>query len=290
MNNRRGFTLIELIFSLFMMVVVVAGIYSLMVTVYRVTRRQTEMANVQGNLRAGMQLVQSELQEIYTDAALGESDIVDLTPATEITYEAMRGVGETCGITAGGGAIKIRQSSYSGREPVAVRDRLLLFQDRDTLIATDDTWLARDITSVVEGTCTIAPATASWDLTVPALLGTDLVGGGNPLVFAPGPVRTIERMQMGLVTDGGSDWLGIRSVNTGDEPNLIPVIGPLVPGGLEFSYEDGDTDPTSDLVQVKTILIKLWGISARTVTTGLGSALGNPRDSIVVRVQLRNSR
>jgi type II secretory pathway pseudopilin PulG len=290
MNNRRGFTLIELIFSLFMMVLVVAGIYSLMITVYRVTRRQTEMANVQGNLRAGMQLVQSELQEIYTDAALGESDIVDVTPATEITYEAMRGVGETCGITAGGGAIKIRQSTYSGREPARVRDRLLLFQDRDTLIATDDTWLLRDITEVAEGTCTVGPATASWDLTVPALLGTDLVGGGNPLVFAPGPVRTIERMQMGLVTDGGSDWLGIRSVNNVDEPNLIPVIGPLAPGGLDFSYENGDTDPTSDLVQVKTILVKLWGISARTVTTGLGSALGNPRDSIVVRVQLRNSR
>ena len=75
MTARRGFTLVELLIALVMMVLVAGGIYSLMVTTHRVSRKQTEISNLQGNLRGGLNLVQSELQEIYTDAAVGASDI-----------------------------------------------------------------------------------------------------------------------------------------------------------------------------------------------------------------------
>lgn len=298
MSNRRGFTLIELMLSLFLMVIVAGGIYGLMVTVYRVTRRQTEISNVQGNLRAGMQLMQSELQEIYTNAAGLDSDITPPLSATAINYSGMRGIGETCGITAGGGVVQIRQSSYSGRKPTATRDRLLLFQDRDTLLSTDDAWIEEPITEVTDGICTILPAEASWILTVPGLLADELidpVGLVEPWVFAPGPVRTLETMEMGLVTDAGKDWLGIRSVSAGED-ELIPVVGPLsvvgalTASGLEFTYYNGDGDKTGVASDIKTIILKLRGISAQTVSTGMGSAVGNPIDSVVVRVQLRNSR
>lgn len=292
MSNRRGFTLIELLFSLFMMVIVAGGIYSLMVTVYRVTRKHTEISKVQGSLRAGMELTKSELQEIYTDAAVGASDIVNGT-ATAITYTSMRGIGETCGITPGGGGVQIRQTSYSGRVPEQTgRDFLLLFQDKDTLVSTDDVWLPRPITGVTPGTCTILPADPSWDLTVPALTAADLidpVGGVDPLVHAPGPIRTAETMEMGLVTDAGEDWLGIRSVS-GLEPTLTPVMGPLEPGGVDFRYLDGAENQTGTWSAVKSIVLKLRGISPELVNTGLGSALATKTDSVVVRVHLRNSR
>lgn len=287
MNNRRGFTLIELLLSLFMMIIVAGGIYRLMVTVYRVTRKQTEISNVQGNLRTGMQLVQSELQEIYTDAALGASDIV--TPGDElIRYSSMRGIGETCGLAAG--EVRIRKPSYSGRIPAAGRDRLLLFQDRDTLTTSDDTWLPRDFDGVTEGTCTVGAADESWILSVPGLVATDLVEpvSGVPLVFAPGPLRTIEIMEMGLITDGGKDWLGIRAVGITGEDALVPVIGPV--DSLKFEYRDGSSATTGNTAAVKTIVVKLWGISAQSANTNLGSTVGNFRDSVVVRVQLRNSR
>lgn len=295
MNNRRGFTLIELLLSLFMMVVVAAGLYSLMVTVYRVTRRHTEMSNVQGNLRAGMQLMQSELQEIYTDAAGLDSDILTLGQSV-INYWAMRGAGETCGITAGGGSLQIRVPGYSGRKPDVTRgDELLLFQDRDTTTLADDQWLKLPITGVADGTCAVGNPDASWDLTVPALTAGDLVepvGGVDPWVFTPGPIRTREHMEMGLIADGGQDWLGLRS--TLIEPSLIPVVGPLTAANGEpavtFAYFDGLTSLTGDVNTVKTIVLKLRGISAQLVNTGLGSAQGNPQDSVTVRVQLRNSR
>jgi len=291
MTGRRGFTLVELLIALIMMVLVAGGIYSLLVTTHRVSRKQTEISNLQGNLRGGLNLVQSELQEIYSDAAVGISDINVMT-AGSLDYMAMRGIGESCGLTMGGGAVQIRQdTSYSGRKPVAGRDRLLLFQDQDTLTSSDDVWLNVPITNVGDGVCTIGVADPSWDLLVPDLLADNLVHSvsGDQLVFAPGPIRTVERMELGLVNDAGKDWLGIRSQSLG-EATLVPVIGPLIPGGLEFLYYDGNSDPTGLPSAVKTIVVKLHGISAELVTTGLGSTLGKPRDSVMVRVQLRNSR
>ncbi|HSE68382.1 MAG TPA: hypothetical protein VLB12_15440, partial [Gemmatimonadales bacterium] len=284
-------TLVELLIALVMMVLVAGGIYSLLVTTHRVSRKQTEISNLQGNLRGGLNLVQSELQEIYTDAAVGESDINAMTAAS-LDYDAMRGIGESCGLTLGGGAIQIRQDGYSGRQPDGTgRDRLLLFQDRDTLVASDDVWLDLPITGVAEGVCTVGAADPSWVVTVPSLLADHLIDpvSGNALVFAPGPVRTVERMELGLVNDAGKDWLGIRS-SSGGEAALIPVLGPLTASGLDFKYFDGGNVETLVPSAVKTIVVKLRGISAEQVTTGLGSTLGKPEDSVLVRVQLRNSR
>jgi prepilin-type N-terminal cleavage/methylation domain-containing protein len=288
---RRGFTLVELLIALVMMVLVAGGIYSLMVTTNRVSRKQTEISNLQGNLRGGLNLVQSELQEIYTDAAVGLSDISVMT-ATSLQYDAMRGIGEICGVTLGGGAVQIRQDGYSGRPPVPGRDRLKLFQDRDTLLSSDDVWLDRAIGGInPNGVCTVGALGPSWDLLVPGLLADDLIDAvsGNPLLFAPGPVRTVEQMELGLVNDAGKDWLGIRS-SSGGEATLIPVIGPLTASGLEFKYYDGGYGETLAPSAVKTIVVKLRGVSAQQVTTGLGSTLGSPEDSVLVRVQLRNSR
>ena len=291
MTGRRGFTLVELMVALVMLLLVSGGIYSLLLTTQRVTRKQAEISNLQGNLRGGLNLVQSEIQEIYTDAAVGVSDIITMS-GSSLEYLAMRGFGESCGLTMAGGAVQIRQdSSYSGRAPVPARDRLLLFQDQDTLVSTDDTWLDLPITGVGAGVCTVGAADPSWDLLVPSLLADNLVHpvSGKQLVFAPGAVRTVERMELGLVNDAGKDWLGIRS-HSGAEPSLIPVIGPLTASGLEFLYFDGSNNPTLLPEAVKTIIVKLRGVSAEVVSTGLGSALGKPEDSVLVRVQLRNSR
>jgi prepilin-type N-terminal cleavage/methylation domain-containing protein len=287
---RRGFTLVELLIALVMMVLVAGGIYSLMVTTHRVSRKQTEISNLQGNLRGGLNLVQSELQEIYTDAAVGASDISIMT-ATSLQYDAMRGIGESCGLTVGGGAVQIRQDGYSGRAPLAGRDRLKLFQDRDTLLSSDDVWLDLPISNVSVGVCTVGAPGPSWNLLVPLLLADHLIDAvsGNPLLFTPGPVRTVEQMELGLVNDAGKDWLGIRS-SSGGEAALIPVIGPLTASGLEFTYYDGGNGETGAPSAVKTIVVKLRGVSAEQVTTGLGSTLGSPEDSVLVRVQLRNSR
>jgi prepilin-type N-terminal cleavage/methylation domain-containing protein len=284
MSNRRGFTLIELLIALLLLVIVGGVIYNLLVTVQRVSRRQTSVSNMQGNLRGGVQLIQSELQELATYSGAATTDINSMS-ASLINYNAMRGLGETCGVTTS--TVKIRQSSYTGvRNPSSSNEQLLLYVDNDSTLTSDDVWIPLAITSVGTGTCTSGAATASWDLSVTVPYTGAQITAWIPV---PGPVRTIERMELGKVTDSGNDWLGLRSVTAG-EANLIPVIGPLTTSGLSFAYYDGTGATTAVTSAVKTIVVTLRGITADLVNTGVGSALSNPTDSLVVRVQLRNSR
>lgn len=284
MSDRRGFTLVELLIACLLLVMVAGVMYNLLITVQRVSGRQTSMSNLQGNLRGGVQLIESELQELATYSGAATTDINSMS-ATLINYNAMRGLGEICGITPT--LVQIRQSSYSGvRDPSSSSEQLLLYVDHDSTQTTDDTWVPLPITGIGAGTCTVGAATASWDLAVSVPLTAAQIADSIPV---PGPVRTLERMEIGKVTDSGNDWLGIRSVTAG-EATLVPVVGPLTTNGLEFTYYDGAGNPTGVTSQVKTIVIKLRGISAELVHTGIGSDVGSPTDSLVIRVQLRNSR
>jgi prepilin-type N-terminal cleavage/methylation domain-containing protein len=280
MRNRRGFTLIELLVALILLIIVGGGLYQVLITVQRVSQKQAAVSSLQGNLRAGMQLIQGELQEIATNATASPatSDITAMT-STLLTYNAMRGVGETCEVSAT--LVKVRKSSYSGRDPVATRDALRLYTDADTTLITDDTWPSYAI-SGVNGAAACPDGAAAWGLTV-----TTIPTPTN--VWVPGPIRTYETMQIGLVNDAGQDWLGIRSIS-GSEATLVPVVGPLTSTGLNFAYFAADGSVTATTTAVKAIRITLFGITDRTVATGLGSARGIPRDTLMFQVQLRNSR
>jgi prepilin-type N-terminal cleavage/methylation domain-containing protein len=281
LDPRRGFTLIELLVSLILLVIVGGGLYTTLITVQRVSRKQAEVSNMQGNLRAGMQLVQSELSEVSTNATAPSSDIESMS-ATAIRYRAMRGIGEACetGLTS----VKIRQPTWSGRAPTAATDSLYIFWDVDSTKTVDDIWLARGFTAANSSTCPDG-VTASWTL---PLGGLGLSSAQLLQIYLPSPIRTWEPMEIGSVTDNGQLWLGIRAVNT--EATLVPVVGPLAANGLNLEYRDKDGNPTADVNLVKSILITMRGITDRTVSTGLGGTIGNVTDSLQVRVELRNSK
>lgn len=288
-QSRRGFTLIELLVALILLVLVGGGIYGVLNTVQRVTGKQTQSAAIQGNLRTGIQLIQSELQEISTNSGDDSSDIISMS-GTLLRYRAARGIGVTCG-TPTAINIKIRSSSYSGlREPVANRE-LWIFWDKDTLLTSDDKWSPVTITSVGASTC--PDGATAYDLTVsgmliPPLDLTDLTGVPS-LGAGSIPVRVYETMEIGPVTDAGQEWLGIRSVSAG-EADLVPVAGPLTASGIEFSYYEKDGDPTTALDDVTTIRIFLRGASTRNVHTKMDGTIGALTDSLTIRAQLRNSQ
>jgi hypothetical protein len=238
------------------------------------------MANVQGNLRSGIQLIQSELQEIATNSVAGTSDINSMTP-TLINYRAMRGIGETCAPTTTTALTVRADSSYKGRTPTATRDGALVYLDTDSTTTADDTWLPVAITGVAASTC--SDGSAAWRVSV-ALTPAQVAR-----IYDPSPIRTYEVMEIGKVTDNGQDWLGIRSVSSGTEAVLVPAIGPLTSSGLSLSYFNSAGAVTATASAVKTILITLRGLSDQPVNTGFGGIVGNPTDSLQIRVQLRNS-
>jgi len=276
---RRGFTLVELLVALILLVIVGTGLYGTLITVQRVSTKQAEVSNMQGNLRTGMQLVQSELEELFSNAAAGTTDIVTLS-STLIRYHAMRGIGETCLVTNAG--VTIQSASWNGPVPQAGQ-HLLLLLDNDSTLATDDSWLELTPSGGLSLAAVCPDASAAY------LVPVTLTTAQSTAIYPPSPVRTLDDMEMGLVASGGQNWLGIRSITAG-EPALVPVIGPLTGSGVEFEFRDASNSVTATPANVKTILVTLRGITDRTVATGLGSTLGNPTDSLQVRIQLRNSR
>jgi prepilin-type N-terminal cleavage/methylation domain-containing protein len=279
--SRRGFTLVELLIALVLLALVGQALLTVLLTMQRVTRRQTEVASMQGSLRSGLQLVQAELLELYADAGADSSDIVSLGAQT-LRYRAMRGLGEACQV--GTAEVRLRKTSYYGlRVPTAVRDGLLLFLEGDSTIRGDDAWRAVPITAVAGGS-SCPDGSEAWSLTV-ALTPLDVAAAP-----VPGPVRTYEVMELGLVNDGGQDWLGIRSISLG-ETQLEPVVGPVTSNGVGFSYFDLAGNPTADPDDVNTILVVLRGMTDRSIGAGFGpAAAANPTDSLTLRIQLRNAR
>lgn len=277
-RSRAGFTLVELIVALLLLVVVGGALYRLLNVTQRTTRTQTERAAMQGTLRVGTQLAISELSELYTNAAVNEAFIQSMTP-TMLDYRALRGYGLTCQVT--NTEVRVRVSTWAGFQvPNNVKHRLLLFGDGDSVnIATDDVWLDMPITGI--NTASTCPdGTAAWAISVPLPVAISTIP-------VPGPVRTIENMQLGLMTQSGRDWLGIRSVTTG-EP-MTPLAGPLRSGGLQFRYFSNATTQTGTPAQVTNIDLWLWGQTARGAQRGIGGATLLLEDSLRVRVYLRNS-
>lgn len=280
-DARRGFTLIELLVSLILLVIVGGGLYQLLLTVQRVSGKQTEVSNLQGNLRTGVQLIQSELSEVTTNAGGGGSSDIESMSATAFRYRGMRAIGEACAVTLS--TIKVRQTTWNGRAPTAATDSLYVYIDVDSTLTTDDVWFPESITGVASSTCPDG-ITASWTLT----LGTNLTTTQVNQIYTPSPVRTWEPMEIGSVTDNGQLWLGIRKVRS--ENTLIPLVGPLDAGGLDMKYYDAAQAITANVNLVKSIWITLRGATDRRVNTGVGSTTGTVIDSLQVRVELRNSK
>jgi prepilin-type N-terminal cleavage/methylation domain-containing protein len=288
MRNRKGYTLIELMVALVVLLLVTGSIYKLLVSSQRLSRAQAERVDLQSNVRTASIVIPSELREL--NAVVGalkpaeQNDIISGT-ATTIKYRAMRGIGYICEAPAvGGGQIKILASTWSGlRTPVAPRDAGYVFYDNKSDLSTDDTWLPITITSVAASTCggvtayslNINPAVAE----LPSL----------PLLT---PVRLFEVMELSLYANAGQSWLGAQSIS-GLDAGPQPLLGPLVAGtGLALSYVDNSNvvTPTAVPGDVKAIRLTVVGLSSQAVSSYGGSSQTSVvRDTVSTQVTLRNA-
>jgi prepilin-type N-terminal cleavage/methylation domain-containing protein len=284
MRYRRGFTLVEILVSLVVMLIVAGSIYSMLNANQRLSRAQSERVSLQSNVRSGALIVATELRELNTviGGNVDQNDILTspLLPS-DITYRAMRGMGFVCQ-TPTATEIRVARSSYSGyRDPVAIRDSLYVFIDGSPGA---DSWLPLRVTGVnLASACGGASAIA---FTVPsnATLTTASIPVGTP-------VRVYEVMQLKLYVNGGKSWLGALSASAG-ETSIQPVLGPLVAGnGLAFQYLDASENATTDPKAVKSIKATVVGVTDRDINLGNGSsgALASVQDTLVAQVVLRNA-
>lgn len=277
MRHHRGFSLIELMIVLVVMLAVTGGILKLLNTTQRLSQAQAEKVDLQSNVRTASIVIPSELREINTvvGGSDDQNDILDMQ-STSIQYRAMRGVGYVC---PGSTVAQLRLYRFSGyRDPQAPRDAAYVFIENDEDLSSDDVWQAETISGIGAGnTCYGQPA-VTLNIT-PSLTAVPADGT---------PVRTYEVMELSLYDSDGQFWLGARSVSAGEA--IQPLLGPLTDDGLELSYLDANGDPAATVKDVKSVVLTVRGVTTQGISgAGVTAKRSYVEDSLVSQVSLRNA-
>jgi prepilin-type N-terminal cleavage/methylation domain-containing protein len=273
---RRGFTLVEIIVALALALIVTGGIHTLVVSTYRLSRRQTTQIDLQSNVRAMDIVIENELRELNAVES-GSVDQTDILSAgsTGLIYRAMRGIGFLCQ-PALAGQLRIARSTFSGfRDPQPLRDGLYLLAEGNPETATADSWVRLSIASVA--TNVLCPGGEA---------GLALTVSPAPAINPPAgtPVRIFETMEMKLYQSGGQTWLGARS--TGTSEVIQPIAGPLrADDGLRLEYLNTAGAPTSSLPNTLGVVLTIRGTTEDPVFTPDGARL---QETVVGQVTLRN--
>jgi prepilin-type N-terminal cleavage/methylation domain-containing protein len=281
MNRRsRGFTLIELMISLIVATVVMGASYRLLTGNQRFYRAQSQITDVQSNLRAGALVLTGELRELSS----AEGDIIALA-ADQIEMQAARGFGVTCKApNVGAGEIVLKNAYLFAYRPVdASRSGIFLWRDGDSLRATDDRWLTATVTAVGSENCSDGSAGTRLTLSV--------TGGSSQLdsVFMGAPVRIWEQVKYELYSESGASWLGVSTLEGGAWTARSPVIGPLRDSdGLQMVYFDANGNATTTPADVRSVQVTLRGRSMQDINVP-GRQPGRYQDSLSVQVTLRNN-
>ena len=281
-DRRAGFTLVELLIALVVGTAILGAAYRLLAGNQRFYRAQTQVTEVQQNLRAVGLILPGELREISASGG----DIIAMSD-TSISIRAMRNFAIVCAVPVPAtGVVIVRNSmTYGYRAMDPTRDSAFVFRDGDTDLSSDDRWLNAAIGSVAPGICTDGAAG-----TIVTLSG--MVGGLSQLdsVTVGSPLRTYERVRYRLYDDGtGTWWLGTQVIVSGAYSTISPLAGPLrARDGLELRYYDTAGAVTAVEDEGATIEIVARAQSSQPINTP-GRAVGYYQDSLTVRVALRNN-
>lgn len=291
-TDRRGFSLVELLIVMVMMLVVSAVIGRVLIGTLRVSSSQVVQADLQANVRTGGLVLPLELREIGYDSnittAAVTSDLLQLGIAN-LTFRAMRGIGVSCGVPTLT-EIRIRKPVTGFRRPL-LSDGFLLYVENDPNIGIDDQWIPITVIAIDQNSLCGADSAIALTMTTPEVSpGVNLA---LSQYFVGGPVRYFERMQFGTMVEDGEVWLGARSLSLG-EVAFRAVAGPLSPlNGLRFRYYNragAELDPgTADPADVRVVDILLQGRTTEAITLSGSSQRGRSGALIQTRVALRNT-
>jgi prepilin-type N-terminal cleavage/methylation domain-containing protein len=279
----RGFTMVELIIAITIAAVVLGATWKLLTSNQRFYRAQSELQDVQQNLRAATQIVPGDLREL--DAKGG--DILAMS-AGSITIRAMRGFGVVCAAPDQvNGYVKLQNALLFMSGAIdATRHNAIVFRELDPTKNTDDTWQRGTISASTTASQTCTDGTAATRLTVTLANGNAFLGG----VTVGAPVRIFEQVKYLAYDDGtGVWWLGTSTYQSGAWTSTTPVAGPIVATtGIAFAYYDSSGTVTSDSSHVASIGMTVRGQSLRPIMVQ-GHPTGPYKDSVTVRVALRNN-
>ena len=263
-GDRRGFTLVELMIVAVVGAMVVGATYQILLSSQRALTVQTAQIQGQQTVRAGLDILFSELREI----SRSEGDILTMG-SDRIEIRAMRAFGLVCGTSVTGSPLRVQKIGRFFEDG----DSIMVFADNNPDVASDDTILAGDVGGI-DTTQTCWGGDAAQSLTVPALTAAL----ANDTVRLGAPVRGFTIYTYGLYTVGGEDYLARKSGAT-----TAPLVGPLAPNGVSFVYLDSLGSVTTNPRAVSRIEVTLRSKSKVLNQRGLPVA-----DSLSTAIYLRN--
>jgi len=260
--TRRGFTLVELTVSLMLGALAATAAIRLLVGTRRLHDAALARLDVQANLRAGAAILAAQLRELATGAP-PDGDLHAMA-ATSVAYRAVRGLFRTCRPAVGSTVILDAAPLLGRRLPNPTQDELTIY------LPDEERWALVDAVGLTVGTdCPGGRPSAAIQ-----------VNGVAPAVPAGAPVRAGRRFEVRLYRGGdGAWWIGGREFvrHTGTWAATQPVVGPVTPGGLLFTFFAADQSETADPARVARI-----GVTLIMVDGDGGTA------SLTLSVALRN--
>jgi prepilin-type N-terminal cleavage/methylation domain-containing protein len=306
-TSRRGFTMVELMIALILVLMVGGVTYNLLINNQRVSRAQTSQVSLQDAVRSGALILGNELREIGYDeitvASAGaaaqvpglvagtNSDLIAIGPDS-IRYRAMRALGFTCSLDPANAEIVVRMGNVQLQRDPELTDRLMLYVENNPKTSGDDVWLHANVLSYPGAqNCPDGTEGARVKVAFDAAAAATVLDPAHTKVG--GPVRLYEVMLLRSYQLGGQTWLGMRSIS--DPNNTIqPVLGPLsgtavADSGLALVYRDANNFETAVPNNVRSIDVTLKGITDAPVRTKKASYATVDSLSLSTRVALRNT-
>ncbi len=248
-GDRGGFTLIEMLIGLVLLSLIGGVVVRIGLGAERSVRLAQAAAQTERSFDTALDFLESELADAGTDGS--GTDLVRVG-RDSLTWRASRGVGLACLVAPT--EVRLLQNQWSGpRYPQPGRDSLMLYVGADSTRADSVPWQVLPILGVSTGTCAGLSA-----LVLHTAVDTSRASPG----WLPSlvPARVFEVMQVRLYSSLGTWWFGTRSVSAGE--GIQPVAGPLLPGGLHFTFRDSTGQVTAAPGQVRSISAVLRGAVA----------------------------
>ena len=197
-GDRRGFTLVELMIVAVVGALVIGATYQILLSSQRALTVQTAQIQGQQTVRAGLDILFSELREISRT----EGDILTMG-SDRIEIRAMRAFGLVCGTNATGSPVRVQKIGRFFEDG----DSVMVFADNDPDLSSDDTILSGAVSSI-DTTQTCSGADTAQSLAVPALVAAALA---SDTVRLGAPVRGFTIYTYGLYSVNGDDYLARKS-------------------------------------------------------------------------------
>lgn len=266
-RDRSGFTVIELLVVAVVGSVVVGSIYKILETNQRTYTVQTAQVSNQQIVRAGIEVLGSELREV---SSVG-GDILGLGNDS-VRVRSMRKLGLVCAVNQA--VMPIEVVIWEVGSTFEQGDSVYVFGDNDPQLASDDGWLPATIGIPADAVGTCNDGSTGQRL--------EVSGVGANVIQLGGPIRAYDTYTYGLYWVAGDWHLARRGSN-----NLVePLVGPLLSrsrSGLRFTYYDGSGSVTAVPANVSRIDITL-----RAESNARGFDGNILSDSITTSIYSRN--